>query len=62
MKRRSPRVSELICAGVSCLMFLVGLPRADGASFIINNVDGPGEGFNDPTPTSPVVNVALVVE
>ena len=37
-----------------CLMLVVGLPRADGATFIINNLDGPGEGFNDPTPATPV--------
>ncbi len=29
------------------------LPAA-AATFVINNTDGPGEGFNDPTPTSPV--------
>jgi len=35
-------------------MLLVAVPRADGATFIINNMDGPGEGFNDPTPAAPV--------
>lgn len=54
MKRHWRRLTELVCVAVSCLIFLVGLPRADGATFIINNIDGFGEGFNDPTPTSPV--------
>jgi hypothetical protein len=45
----------------SCLMvaaLAIGLaaaaPGAFGATIVINNNDGPGEGFNDPTPVSPV--------
>jgi hypothetical protein len=29
-------------------------PAVSRASFVIQNVDGPGEGFNDPTPVAPV--------
>jgi len=29
-------------------------PRLPAATFVINNQDGPGEGFNDPTPVAPV--------
>jgi hypothetical protein len=36
------------------LILLAGTSQAYAATFIINNVDGPGEGFNDLTPTSPV--------
>jgi hypothetical protein len=37
------------------LLFGIGpvFPAA-AATFVINNTDSPGEGFNDPTPTSPV--------
>ena len=33
----------LIIAIVSCLF-----AQGSGATFVINNMDGPGEGFNDP--------------
>ena len=54
MKRYSHPLADFVAAAVTCMMLLVGLPHADGATFIINNIDGPGEGFNDPTPASPV--------
>jgi hypothetical protein len=36
------------------LVCLAAAPAAPAASFVINNQDGPGEGFNDPTPVAPV--------
>ena len=54
MKRYSHPLADFVAAAVTCMMLLAGLPHADGATFIINNIDGPGEGFNDPTPASPV--------
>ena len=38
------------------LVLLIGMPATLHAAAIINivNMDGPGEGFNDPTPTVPV--------
>jgi hypothetical protein len=33
---------------------LLALPGAAHATFVIVNLDGPGEGFNDPTPAAPV--------
>jgi len=37
------------------LALLALVPAAAGAAtIVINNVDGPGEGFNDPTPVAPV--------
>jgi hypothetical protein len=33
---------------------LLALPGAAHATFVIVNLDGPGEGFNDPTPATPV--------
>jgi hypothetical protein len=54
MKQHSRQNADLIVVAATCLMLLIGLPQAEGATFVINNLDGPGEGFNDPTPTSPV--------
>ncbi|MDH3901255.1 MAG: thrombospondin type 3 repeat-containing protein [Gammaproteobacteria bacterium] len=36
------------------LVCLATAPPVPAASFVINNLDGPGEGFNDPTPVAPV--------
>jgi hypothetical protein len=46
-------MTVFIYIAVSVLL-LVGAPRADAAMFVINNVDGSGEGFNDPTAVAPV--------
>jgi hypothetical protein len=54
MRRCSPHSGADVIATVACLMLLVGWPDAYGASFVIHNIDGPGEGFNDLTPTAPV--------
>jgi hypothetical protein len=53
MRRNPTRVTDFIYIAASVLL-LVGAPRADAATFIINNVDGSGEGFNDPTAVAPV--------
>jgi hypothetical protein len=43
---------------VTVLAFIAGLavaaPPVDAANIVINNLDPPGEGFNDPTPATPV--------
>jgi hypothetical protein len=36
------------------LLCLAAAPSANAATFVIVNMDGPGEGFNDPTPVPPV--------
>ena len=36
------------------LACLTATPQLPAASFVINNLDGPGEGFNDATPVAPV--------
>jgi hypothetical protein len=36
------------------LLCLAAVPPVQAASFVINNQDGPGEGFNDLTPVAPV--------
>ena len=38
------------------LLLLLAIPRAASAkaTFVVNNLDGPGVGFNDPTPAPPV--------
>jgi hypothetical protein len=53
MRRNPTRVTDFIYIAASVLL-LVGAPRADAATFIINNIDGSGEGFNDPTAVAPV--------
>jgi len=35
-------------------LWLFASPASLAANIVINNLDGPGEGFNDPTPTLPV--------
>jgi hypothetical protein len=53
MRRNPTRVTDFIYIAASVLL-LVGAPRADAAVFVINNGDGSGEGFNDPTAVAPV--------
>jgi Dockerin type I domain/Bacterial TSP3 repeat/Thrombospondin type 3 repeat len=36
------------------LLCLTAAPPVPAATFVINNLDGTGEGFNDPTPVAPV--------
>ncbi len=36
------------------LVCLIATPPVQAASFVINNMDGSNEGFNDPTPANPV--------
>jgi hypothetical protein len=45
--RRTTKIASAVLAGL-------GASAAFGAEFIINNVDAPGIGFNDPTPAVPV--------
>lgn len=45
--RRTTRIASAVLAGL-------GATSAFGANFIINNVDAPGIGFNDPAPAVPV--------
>lgn len=39
---------------VVVLMSLIASTQVTAASIVIDNADGPGEGFNDPTPVTPV--------
>lgn len=43
----------VLCAAAVAAALALGAGEA-GATFIIVNTDGPGEGFNDPTPAAPV--------
>ena len=38
----------------AALLFVLAAAPAHAGNFILSNNDGPGEGFNDPTPVSPV--------
>ncbi len=52
MRRRS---KLHLCGAVTLAASLVApVPKAHAASFALNNLDGAGEGFNDPTPVAPV--------
>jgi hypothetical protein len=52
---RQPGISRLLSGSLLVLLLGIGsLFPAAAATFVINNMDSPGEGFNDPTPTSPV--------
>ncbi len=43
------------CSAVAATALMVGATAAQAnATFVIYNADGPGEGFNDPTPATPV--------
>lgn len=53
--RRRPTAAGLITRLLPVLLVcLATVPPAPAASFVINNLDGPGEGFNDLTPVAPV--------
>lgn len=47
---------RLLCAALCTFMFLVpaSRPAFAAATVIVVNLDGPNEGFNDPTPAAPV--------
>jgi len=49
MKRQTLTPFFLLVAALALLM-----PSAHAATFIIDVADGPGEGFNDPTPVAPL--------
>jgi hypothetical protein len=52
---RQPRFSRFLAGSLLVLLLAIGpvFPAA-AATFVINNTDSPGEGFNDLTPVSPV--------
>jgi hypothetical protein len=52
MSQQRPSLIPLLLAVL--LMCLAAAPPVQAASFVINNLDGPNEGFNDPTPVAPV--------
>jgi len=53
--RRRPGASGLLSRLLPALLLcLTAAPPVPAATFVINNLDGPGEGFNDPTPVAPV--------
>jgi hypothetical protein len=54
MNRHTNRPGDIAAVSACCLIVLFSAPHALGATFVINNNDGPGEGFNDPTPVAPV--------
>ena len=47
-------MSTRIATFVTVLVLLVCSHAFAGATIVVNNVDLPGEGFNDPTPADPV--------
>jgi hypothetical protein len=52
VRRSAPR---LIARLLPVLLLCLGAPPpVPGATLVINNQDGPGEGFNDPTPVAPL--------
>lgn len=53
MKGNTGRRLVCICM-LALVLFVANVLPASATTFIINNVDGPGEGFNDPTPATPV--------
>jgi Bacterial TSP3 repeat len=53
MKNHTGRRFVCVCTQVLLLAVANVLP-ASATTFFIHNVDGPGEGFNDPTPATPV--------
>ena len=46
---RGSRLGALLLA-----LAWLAMPRLSHATFVIVNMDGPNEGFNDPTPAAPV--------
>jgi len=53
MQRRS-RAAGLLFRLLSILLLCLDASPAPAATFVINNLDGSNEGFNDPTPVAPV--------
>jgi hypothetical protein len=51
-KQLTAKLSALALASI--LGPMAALPAAAGSTMVIVNVDGPNEGFNDPTPAAPV--------
>ncbi|MGI9329139.1 MAG: hypothetical protein ACR2QB_00340 [Gammaproteobacteria bacterium] len=49
-----PRTTWIVAGLSLCLLWLALGQVAHAANIFINNLDGPGEGFNDSTPTTPV--------
>ena len=54
MKRRLVVTGLIVRLLPVLLVCLAAAPPVPAASFMINNLDGPGEGFNDTTPVAPV--------
>ena len=54
MKRSDIRLHRVARAALLGLTLAAGAATASAAVLQINNLDGPGEGFNDPTPATPV--------
>jgi hypothetical protein len=50
----SPRVTAFVGVLAAGMLLLSGAPDADATTFVINNTDSAGEGFNDPTAVAPV--------
>jgi hypothetical protein len=48
------RVRLVAIAGLTLVAALTAAQRAGATTFVINNLDAPGEGFNDPTPVAAV--------
>lgn len=47
-------LKKSILASIGLAIALIAAPGAQAATIVILNADGPGEGFNDPTPVDPV--------
>jgi len=45
---------SLLIAGTAALGFAVSTPASAALTIVINNINAPGVGFNDPTPAAPV--------
>src|SRR5215813_9388612 len=54
MTWRGDGLRTFLLASAFLATLAAGSPAAHAATFIIVNNDGPGEGFNDPTPATPV--------
>src|SRR5262245_64609418 len=53
--RRNRQRNRLSVVLLSCVLFgLAAAWMAEAATIVVVNNDGPGEGFNDPTPVAPV--------
>jgi len=54
MKRHSVVIGLIVRLLPVLVVCLAAAPPVPAANFVINNLDGPGEGFNDTTPVAPV--------